>query len=80
MKLDLDIYGVSYFGKLTDEDEEFLRRAGIDPRRWARPPWRRRLPTIARRILGADGRRPAAGADDRATSPGVGVDSTPTRP
>jgi hypothetical protein len=78
MKLDLDIYGVSYFGNLDDEDEAFLHRAGIDPRRWARPPWYRRLP--ARRILGADAGRAAAGADARATSAGAGVHSTPTQP
>lgn len=80
MKLDLDIYGVSYFGKLDTEDEEFLRRAGIDPRGWARPPGRRRLPTTARRILGSEARRPAANADGRATSAGPGVNSTPTQP
>jgi hypothetical protein len=80
MKLDLDIYGVWYFGKLNAEDEEFLREAGIDPRRWARPPWPRRLPMTARRILGAEAHRSAAAADGRATSAGAGMDSTPTGP
>jgi hypothetical protein len=78
MKLDLDIYGVSYFGELDDEDDKFLRRAGIDPRRWARPPWHRRLATAARRTLGLHW--PAARAGGRATSTGAGVDSTPSRP
>jgi hypothetical protein len=75
MKLDLDIYGVSYFGELDDEDDKaFLRKAGIDPRHWARPPLGRRLATAARRILDRDAR--PAGA--RATS--TDVDSTLTRP
>jgi hypothetical protein len=59
MKLDLDLYGVSYYaGKHEDEnenenedekerkkreDDDFLRSAGIDPGRWARRPWRQRL-------------------------------------
>ena len=74
MKLDLDIYGVSYFGELDDEDDKvFLRRAGIDPRRWARPPWHRRLGTAAGRIL-------SAGAGGRPRSTGARVDSTPSRP
>ena len=81
MKLDLDIYGVSYFGELDDEDDKaFLRKAGIDPRRWARPPWRRRLATAAQRILDAEARRPAAAAGGPATSAGADVDSTPSRP
>jgi hypothetical protein len=37
MKLDLEIYGVSYFGKTDDEDHAFLRSANIDPARWDRP-------------------------------------------
>jgi hypothetical protein len=44
MKLDLNIYGVSYFDDPADEeDKAFLRKAGINPRRWARPPWPRRV-------------------------------------
>jgi hypothetical protein len=81
MKLDLDIYGVSYFGELDDEDDKaFLRRAGIDPQRWARPHWHRRVATAARRMFGTRGREPALGVDGRATSVGAGVKSTPGRP
>ena len=41
MKLDLDIFGESYFeGEFRDEDREFLRSAGIDPDRWRGRPSR----------------------------------------
>ena len=50
MKLDLDIYGRSYFDReLDDRDRDFLRSAGLDPARWGRPtPWQ----TLRSRIGG----------------------------
>jgi hypothetical protein len=80
MKLDLDIYGVSYFGELDDEeDKAFLRSAGINPRRWARPPWPLRLAKALQRMLGDAARRPP-NRHGRTTSAGAGTDSTPTTP
>jgi hypothetical protein len=75
MKLDLDIYGVSYFGDLDDEDAAFLAGVDIDPRRWARPPRHRQLVDRARRIVlpaqplpGESGRASSsAGGSPRAT-------------
>jgi hypothetical protein len=79
MKLDLNIYGVSYFGDLDDEDKAFLRSARINPRRWARPPWPRRLATALKRMLDDGARRPP-GRRGQTTSAGAGTDSTPSTP
>jgi hypothetical protein len=79
MKLDLNIYGVSYFGDLDDEDKVFLRSAGINPRRWARPPWPRRLAASLQRMFGDAPRRPS-GRSRRGTSAEPGTDSTPSPP
>jgi hypothetical protein len=50
MKLDLDIYGHSYFDdELNDDDRAFLRKAGIDPARWGRPS---RLQMLRARLRG----------------------------
>jgi len=93
MKLDLALYGVSYFDDEDEgddedeekrkkgekaEDEEFLRSAGIDPRRWARPPLPRRLATAARRIVANDAPRPAT-ARGGTKSADTGVDSPRAR-
>jgi hypothetical protein len=77
MKLDLDIYGVSYFGDLDADDKAFLRNAGINPRRWAQPSWSRRLATAIARIPTERAIRPAP-ARSGTMSTGTGVDSTPT--
>jgi hypothetical protein len=90
MKLDLDIYGVSYFDEGEDvegdeevekrkkqeeeDDEAFLRSAGINPRRWARPPLRRRLVAIARGMVANDAPQPSV-ARGGTTSTGTDVDS-----
>ena len=46
MARDLDLYGSYYFKALDSGDEEFLKAAGADPKRWGRGrgrswPWRR---------------------------------------
>ncbi len=53
MKADLDIYGVFSPRSLEEKeaDEEFLRACKLDPHRWARPAWYRRLADRAKRIL-----------------------------
>lgn len=57
MRSDLDIYGVSYFGKrLDNDDEEFLKAAFINPKRWGRVPWYKRFGR-RRRIASEDPRR-----------------------
>jgi hypothetical protein len=42
MKLDLDIFGFTYWRKRTKDDEQFLKRAHFNPKRWGRKRWYRR--------------------------------------
>jgi hypothetical protein len=49
LKLDLDIFGFTYWRERTRSDEDFLTKASFNAERWGRMSWYRRLP---RRVFG----------------------------
>lgn len=49
LKLDLDIFGFTYWSRRTENDMDFLKAANFNPERWGRMRWHR---SLRRRVFG----------------------------